>query len=48
MAERGHPILSLVSRVFLNDRESIIKKLALGGQGPLVHYMVQQIRQFDS
>ncbi len=48
MAERGHPILSLVSHVFLNDRESIIKKLALGGQGALVHYMVQQIRQFDT
>ncbi len=48
MAERGHPILSLVSRVFLTDRESIIKKLALGGQGPLVRYMVQQIRQFDT
>ncbi len=48
MAERGHPILSLVSRVFLTDRESIIKKLALGGQGPLVQYMVQQIRQFGT
>ena len=46
MAEFGHPILSLVSRAFLNDRESIIKKLASGGQGPLVHYMVQQITQF--
>ncbi len=48
MAEHGHPIISLVSRVFLNDRQSIIKKLARGGQGPLVQYMVQQIRQFDS
>jgi len=48
MAERGHPILSLVSRVFLTDRESIIEKLASGAQGPMVQYMVQQIRQFDT
>ena len=48
MAERSHPVLSLVSRVFLNDRESIIERLVSGGQGPLVHFMVQQIRQFDT
>ncbi len=48
MAERSHPIPSLVSRVFLDDRESIIKRLVSGGQGPLVHFMVQQIRQFDT
>ena len=38
MAERGQPILSLVSRVFLKDRESIIEKLARTGHGALVHY----------
>jgi hypothetical protein len=50
MAERGQPILSLVSRVFLNDRRSIIEKLALGGEGALANYryMVQQIKQFRS
>ena len=50
MAERGQPILSLVSRVFLNDRRSIIEKLARGGQEALAnyHYMVQQVKQFRS
>ncbi len=48
MAERGQPILSLVSRVFLNDRGSIIEKLARGGREALAHYryMVQQVKQF--
>ena len=48
MAERGRPILSLVSRVFLNDRQRIIEKLARGGHGALAHsrYMVQQVKQF--
>ncbi len=48
MAERGRPILSLVSRVFLNDRGSIIERLARGGHEALAHYhyMVQQVRQF--
>lgn len=48
MAERGQPILSLVSRVFLNDRRSIIEKLARRGHGALANYryMVQQVRQF--
>ena len=48
MAERGQPILSLVSRVFLNDRRSIIEKLARGGHGALAHYryMVQQVKRF--
>ena len=31
MADRGRPILSLVSRVFLNDRRSIIEKLCKHG-----------------
>ncbi len=50
MAERGQPILSLVSRVFLNDRRSIIEKLARGGHGALANYryMVQQVKQFRS
>ncbi len=48
MAERGQPILSLVSRVFLTDRRSIIEKLARGGHEALTnyHYMVQQVKQF--
>jgi hypothetical protein len=48
MAERGQPILSLVSRVFVNDRRSIIEKLARGGHDALApyRYMVQQVRQF--
>ncbi len=48
MAERGRPILSLVSRVFLNDRRRIIETLAGGGQSALAHYhyMVQQVKQF--
>ena len=33
MAERGQPILSLVSRVFLTDRRSIIEKLEWGPRG---------------
>ena len=33
MAEQGQPLLSLVSRLFLNDRESIIEKLAYGPYG---------------
>jgi hypothetical protein len=50
MAERGQPVLSLVSRVFLNDRRSIIEKLAGRGQVALANYryMVQQVRQFRS
>ena len=31
MAQRGQPILSLVSRDFLNDRKGIIDKIARGG-----------------
>jgi hypothetical protein len=47
MAEQGQPLLSLVSRLFLNDRESIIEKLAYGPYGRLVEWMVQQVKQFD-
>ena len=42
MAERGQAVLSLVSRVFLKNRERIIDKLNDAGHGPLVRYMVQQ------
>ena len=50
MAKRGQPVLSLVSRVFLNDRQSIIEKLAQKGEGALAgyHYMVQQVERFRS
>jgi hypothetical protein len=50
MAQRGQPILSLVSREFLNDFESIISRLAAKGKEALInyHYMVQQINQLRS
>ena len=50
MAECGQPILTLVSRVFLNDRRSIIERLASRGHEALAHYryMVQQVKQFRS
>jgi len=50
MAERGEPVLSLVSRAFLNDRRSIIEKLAGQGYGALAQYryMVQEVKQFRS
>ncbi len=48
MAERGQPVLALVSRVFLNDRGRIIEKLERSGHRALLRYMVQQIKQFES
>jgi hypothetical protein len=48
MAEQGQPVLSLVSRAFLNDRQSIIEKLAHSAYADLVQYMVQQVEQFRS
>ena len=48
MAERGQPVLSLVSRVFLNDRGRIIEELERSGHEALLRYMVQQIKQFHS
>ena len=48
MAERGQPILSLVSRVFLRDRERIIEQLTRTGHGALLYYMLQQVQQFRS
>jgi len=49
MAERGQPILSLVSRDFLNDPQSIIMRLAQQGEAALTryHYMVQNVKQFQ-
>ncbi len=48
MADRGDPVLSLVSRVFLNERARIIEGLTSSGHGALLWYMVQQIHQFRS
>jgi hypothetical protein len=46
MAERGQPLLSLVSRVFLRDRERIIEQLTHTGHVDLLCYMLQQVQQF--
>ena len=46
MAELGQPILSLVSRVILNDHERILEQLSRTGHGLLLCYMLQQIEQF--
>ncbi len=50
MAELSRPILSLVSRAFVSEHESIMKRLAAGGEGALAfyHYMVQNMKQFHS
>jgi hypothetical protein len=48
MAERGEPILSLVSRVFLKDRERIMEQLTRTGHMALLYYMLQQVQQFRS
>ena len=48
MAERGQPILSLVSRVFLREHERIIESLRSTGHAPLLYYMLQQVQQFRS
>ena len=48
MARLGQPILSLVSRVFLNEPERIIEKLTRSGHGLLLCYTLQQIGQFRS
>ena len=47
MAGLGQPVLSLVSRLFLNDPGSIIDKWANGPFANMVEWMVQQVRQFD-
>ena len=46
MAEREQPVLSLVSRVFLNDGRGIIKRLARAGHSRLASYAAQQIGRF--
>ncbi len=50
MAELSRPILSLVSRAFVSEHESIMKRLAAGGEDALAfyYYMVQNIKQFRS
>ena len=46
MAGRGQPILSLVSGVFLKERQRIIEELRRTGHGRLLHYVLQQVAQF--
>ena len=46
MAERGQPVFSLVSRVFLSEHERIISELRNAGHGALLAYVLQQIQQF--
>jgi hypothetical protein len=46
MAKLGQPVLSLVSRVLLSDRERIIEQLTRTGHGLLLWYVLQQIEQF--
>jgi hypothetical protein len=46
MAKLGQPILSLVSRVFLKNRERINEQLTRSGHGLLLWYVLQQIGQF--
>jgi hypothetical protein len=46
MVERGQPLLSLVRRVFLRDRERILAHLTHTGHVDLLCYMLQQVQQF--
>jgi hypothetical protein len=46
MAERGQPVLSLVSRPFLKRPRDIMKRLKDAGQVPLICYALQQVHQF--
>jgi len=46
MAGRGQPILSLVSGVFLKERQRIIEELTRTGHSRLLHYVLQQVAQF--
>jgi hypothetical protein len=48
MAERGQPILSLVSGLFLNEHRRIIVELGRSGHSRLLNYMLQQVGQFRS
>ncbi len=46
MAERGQPVLSLVSHTFLKQPQRIMKVFKNVGQRPLLYYALQQIHQF--
>ena len=46
MAKLGQPVLSLMSRVFLNDHERIIGQLRETGHDVLLCYVLQQVAQF--
>jgi hypothetical protein len=46
MAERGQPVLSLVSHTFLTQPKRIMKALKDAGQAPLLYYTLQQVHQF--
>ena len=46
MAERGQPVLSLVSRVFLSDHRRIISQLRNSGHVMLLAYALQLIHYF--
>ena len=46
MAKLGQPVLSLMSRVFLNDHERIIGQLRETGHDLLLCYVLQQVAQF--
>jgi hypothetical protein len=46
MAKLGQPILSLVSRVFLNEPECIIESLRQTGRELLLCYVLQQVARF--
>jgi hypothetical protein len=46
MAQRGVPILALVSRVFLHENQRIMRELSRSGHSPLLYYALQQVQQF--
>ena len=46
MAKLGQPVLSLVSRVFLNEDERIIQSLRQTGHVLLLCYVLQQVARF--
>lgn len=46
MAQRGQPVLSLVSHALLDDPAGIMKALRGTDCGPLLSYAMQQIQQF--
>ena len=48
MAEMAEPVLSLVSRSFLNDSARIMEALTRTGHRDVLSYIVQQIHQFKA